>query len=183
MSKNLPIFAQRHAMQLKHIWITVGKFLVGEPDLDLVVSNGYYPLRWNLASWKPVYIHFPLTRLFLQLKSFQWLETRSNSHQWTLSKTILAIESLWRRCWSNSLHCFRFLSYHSIVSRFLTGGFGFRKHTQKSFKYLTTKTVSTTETSQELRMLSTVTLNCQVTKIVMNSGSQLSELQPVSQLL
>ena len=32
------------------------------------------------------------------------------------------------------------------------------------------------ETSQELRMLSSVTINCQVTKIVMNSGSQLSEL-------
>ena len=32
------------------------------------------------------------------------------------------------------------------------------------------------KTSQELRMLSSVTLNCQVTKIVMNSGSQLSWL-------
>ena len=32
------------------------------------------------------------------------------------------------------------------------------------------------KTSQELRMLSTVTINCQVTKIVMDSGSQLSEL-------
>ena len=32
------------------------------------------------------------------------------------------------------------------------------------------------ETSQELRMLSSVTLDCQVTKIVMNSGSQFSEL-------
>ena len=29
------------------------------------------------------------------------------------------------------------------------------------------------KTSQELRMLSTVTLDCQVTKIVMNSDSQL----------
>ena len=37
------------------------------------------------------------------------------------------------------------------------------------------------ETSQELRMLSTVTLYCQVTKIVMNSGSQLSDLKSVSQ--
>ena len=34
----------------------------------------------------------------------------------------------------------------------------------------------TAETSQELRMLSSVTINCQITKIVMNSGSQLSEL-------
>ena len=33
-----------------------------------------------------------------------------------------------------------------------------------------------TKPSQELRMLSSVTINCQVTKIVMNSGSQLSEL-------
>ena len=32
------------------------------------------------------------------------------------------------------------------------------------------------ETSQELRMLSSVTINCQIIKIVMNSGSQLSEL-------
>ena len=32
------------------------------------------------------------------------------------------------------------------------------------------------KTSQELRMLSNVTLNCQVAKIVINSGSQLSEL-------
>ena len=32
------------------------------------------------------------------------------------------------------------------------------------------------KTSQELRMLSSVTINCQVPKIVMNSGSQLSEL-------
>ena len=35
---------------------------------------------------------------------------------------------------------------------------------------------------QELRMLSSVTINCQVTKIVMNPGSQLSVLQSVSQM-
>ena len=35
---------------------------------------------------------------------------------------------------------------------------------------------------QELRMLSSVTLKCQATKIVTASGSQLSELQSVSQL-
>ena len=34
----------------------------------------------------------------------------------------------------------------------------------------------TKKTSQELRMLSSVTIYCQITKIVMNSGSQLSEL-------
>merc|ERR1712037_1033339 len=38
------------------------------------------------------------------------------------------------------------------------------------------------KTSQELRMLSSVTINCQITKIVMNSGSQLPELQTVSQM-
>ena len=38
------------------------------------------------------------------------------------------------------------------------------------------------KTSQELRMLSSVTLNCQVTKIVMNKGSQLSELLSVSHM-
>ena len=32
------------------------------------------------------------------------------------------------------------------------------------------------KTSQELRMLSSVTINCKITEIVMNSGSQLSEL-------
>ena len=32
------------------------------------------------------------------------------------------------------------------------------------------------ETSQELRMLSSVTIDSQITKIVMNSGSELSEL-------
>ena len=35
---------------------------------------------------------------------------------------------------------------------------------------------SNIKTSQELRMLSSVTLNCQVTKIIMNSGSQLSDM-------
>ena len=38
------------------------------------------------------------------------------------------------------------------------------------------------KTSQELRMLSSFTINCQVTKIVMNSGSQWSELLSVSQM-
>ena len=38
------------------------------------------------------------------------------------------------------------------------------------------------KTLQELRMLSSVTINCQVTKIVMNSGFQLSELLSVSQM-
>ena len=38
------------------------------------------------------------------------------------------------------------------------------------------------KTSQELRMLSSVTINCQITKIVMKSGSQLSELYSVSQM-
>ena len=37
-------------------------------------------------------------------------------------------------------------------------------------------TTSIRKTSQELRMLSSVTLNCQVTKIVKKSGSQLSEM-------
>ena len=36
------------------------------------------------------------------------------------------------------------------------------------------------KTSQELRMLSSVTINCHVTKIVMNSGSQLSVLIVIS---
>ena len=35
---------------------------------------------------------------------------------------------------------------------------------------------ATLKTAQELLMLSSVTLNCQVTKVVMNLGSQLSEL-------
>ena len=36
------------------------------------------------------------------------------------------------------------------------------------------------ETPKELRRLSSVTLNCQVTKIVINSGSQVSELSNVT---
>ena len=47
---------------------------------------------------------------------------------------------------------------------------------------LTTETKKWNKTSQELQILSSVTLNCQVTKIVMNSGSQLSEMQSVSQM-
>ena len=38
------------------------------------------------------------------------------------------------------------------------------------------------KTSQELRILSSVTLNCQVTKIVMKSGSQFSILLSVCQI-
>ena len=45
----------------------------------------------------------------------------------------------------------------------------FFAHSPCNFKYLT-------KTSQELRMLSNVTLNCQVTKIVIYSDFQLSEL-------
>ena len=40
----------------------------------------------------------------------------------------------------------------------------------------------TIKTSQELRMLFSVTINCQVTKIVLYPGSQLSELLSVSQM-
>ena len=43
-------------------------------------------------------------------------------------------------------------------------------------KYSYIKIKKEKKTSQELRMLSSVTINCQVTKIVMNSGSQLLEL-------
>ena len=39
----------------------------------------------------------------------------------------------------------------------------------------TPKNLSCPKTLQELRMLSSVTINCQVTKIVMNSGSRFSE--------
>ena len=38
------------------------------------------------------------------------------------------------------------------------------------------------QTSQELRMLSSVTLNCQATKIAMNACSQMSEFWLVSQM-
>ena len=40
----------------------------------------------------------------------------------------------------------------------------------------------TKETLQELRMLSSVTIDCQETKIVINPGSQLSDLESVSQI-
>ena len=38
------------------------------------------------------------------------------------------------------------------------------------------------KTSQELQLLSSVTLDCQVTKILMNSGSQLTEMKSVCQM-
>ena len=38
------------------------------------------------------------------------------------------------------------------------------------------------KTSQELRMLSSVTINCQVTQIVINPGSQLSQMSQMSQV-
>ena len=42
--------------------------------------------------------------------------------------------------------------------------------------YTNEYTIYSHKTSQELRMLSSVTINCQVRKIVMNPGSQLSVL-------
>ena len=50
---------------------------------------------------------------------------------------------------------------------------GIDHHNQNIQKIIT---LSKKKTSQELRMLSSVTINCQITKIVMKSGSQLSEL-------
>ena len=69
----------------------------------------------------------------------------------------------------------------SATSRkFLTGQIffrGFRENPHQSFNSMRTYSENTfavvLQTSQELRMLSSVTLDCQVTKIVMNSGSQL----------
>ena len=55
-------------------------------------------------------------------------------------------------------------------------------HRTYSALYIVHRTVYCSVTSQELRMLSSVTINCQLTKIVMNSGSQLSELLSVSQM-
>ena len=49
-------------------------------------------------------------------------------------------------------------------------------HISAVTKYLVPNYSWDDKTSQELRMLSSVTINCQITKIVMNSGSQLSEL-------
>ena len=47
---------------------------------------------------------------------------------------------------------------------------------QQILKSIPWKCTYFNKTSQELRMLSNATLNCQVAKIVMNSSSQLSEL-------
>ena len=51
-----------------------------------------------------------------------------------------------------------------------------------NFGYGKTDCVSHLKTSQELRMLSRVTIDCQITKIFMYSGSQLSGLLSVSQM-
>jgi len=65
-------------------------------------------------------------------------------------------------------------SYYNIISIHLS--------VQWSSVYeCCTRIVGFLKTSQELRMLSSVTLNCQVTQIVMNSGSLLSKLS-VSQI-
>ena len=52
----------------------------------------------------------------------------------------------------------------------------FLKHEQNKNDYFEKIFTKFEETSQELRMLSSVTINCQVTMIVMNPGSQLSVL-------
>ena len=49
------------------------------------------------------------------------------------------------------------------------------RHMCGDFVFLKANFVIMSQTSQELRMLSSVTLNCQETKTVMNSDSQLSE--------
>ena len=48
--------------------------------------------------------------------------------------------------------------------------------TTDNMLFQTSNLVKGVQTLQELQMLPSVTLNCQVTKIVMHSGSQLSEL-------
>ena len=59
---------------------------------------------------------------------------------------------------------------HNLVACEATGGESDKGRRKKR------STAGRDKTLQELRMLSSVTLNCQVTDIVMNSGSQLSEL-------
>ena len=50
------------------------------------------------------------------------------------------------------------------------------KFAKQNTKYAKQNTKHPKQTSQELRMLSSVTINCQVTKIVINPGTQLSVL-------
>ena len=50
------------------------------------------------------------------------------------------------------------------------------RHTASPGSYQPLYLYTLLQTSQELRMLSSVTINCQVTKIVMEPGSQLSVL-------
>ena len=55
------------------------------------------------------------------------------------------------------------------------GSGNFLQESQKSWSNIL-ETPDIIQTSQELRMLSSVTINCQVTKIVIYPGSQLSVL-------
>ena len=88
-------------------------------DILILIARG------RLVSQKPVQTQytFPCQDYSCDWKPFGgWthLETWSNSLE----------------TWSNSRHCLRFLSYHSIVSRFPTGGFGLE---YKPFQCLTAK--------------------------------------------
>ena len=66
------------------------------------------------------------------------------------------------------------LDTSKVVVRLLINPKKFSQINQKKISQIHKKNlVKLTKTSQELRMLSSVTLDCQVTKIVMNSGSQL----------
>ena len=66
--------------------------------------------------------------------------------------------------------------WEQVTKQDLTDGHSHPVNKEPTTDYMPQVIVVKIQTSQELRMLSSVTLNCQVTKIVMNSGSQLSEL-------
>ena len=89
-------------------------------------------------------------------------ETKTNKKTKTRTKT----KKKWKNDWDIP-PCQQSCYSHACVK---TLGTGKEPRTDTNTKKKAKKTL------QELLMLSSVTLNCQVTKSVMNSGSQLSEL-------
>ena len=80
------------------------------------------------------------------------------------------------KCFDNfRFTCFTFtgIAWLSVWPRWWILGNNYLQRADKAVDY---HDGTLKKTSQELRMLSSVTINCQITKIVMNSGSQLSEL-------
>ena len=110
-------------------------------------------------------------RVYLLWKYRRWTRNHERQHHnYNISNIIIIILAPWTAPsgtaplhygLSNGNRDLLLIFYHNLKIPVVTG--------KQLFKYWR-------KHKQELRMLSSVTINCQVTKIVMNSGSHLSEL-------